>query len=120
MFVNIFENTRVIQVSAGLNSACITECGELFLWGRGVWGESPFPTKILAISNRVVDVSLGADLGVAVDDTGLAWGWGSNSHGELAVGDKEPRVHPFPLLNLKGKLISRVHCGHNFVICLGD
>lgn len=120
VFVNIFEDTRVVQVAAGLNSACVTERGELFLWGRGIWGETPLPNKILAISNKVSSVSLGSDLGVAVDDTGLAWVWGSNMHGELAVGDKEPRVHPFPILNMNGKLVKDAQCGHSFVMCLGS
>ena len=120
VFVNIFENSRVMQLAAGLNSACITEHGELYLWGRGVWGENPFPSKVLTISNKVVNVSLGGDLGVVVDETGLAWVWGSNSNGELAVGDKEPRVHPFPILNMNGKHVTKAQCGHNFVISLGN
>ena len=68
----------------------------------------------------MVDVSLGKDLGVAVDNQGLAWSWGSNSNGQLGVGDQEPRVHPFPVLNLKGKQVRRANCGHNFTVCLGN
>ena len=98
----------------------MSEHGELYLWGRGVWGESAYPNKILAISNKVASVSLGGDLGVVVDETGLMWVWGSNMYGELAVGDKEPRVHPFPILNMNGKLVSQVQCGHGFVVCLGS
>ena len=62
----------------------------------------------MTISGRVCDVSLGLTVGIAVDDTGLAWGWGPNENGEVGVGDMEPRVHPFPLLNLKGKIVSQV------------
>jgi len=29
-------------------------------------------------------------------------------------------MHPFPILNLKGKLVSKAHCGHDFVVCLGN
>ena len=65
-------------------------------------------------------MSLGREVGVAVDNQGLAWSWGHNTNGELGVGDNEPRVHPFPILNLKGKQVTRAHCGHNFVICLGS
>ena len=67
-----------------------------------------------------MDVSLGREMGIAVDEQGLAWSWGPNQNGELGVGDTEPRVHPFPVLNLKGKMVSKAHCGHNFVICLGN
>ena len=120
MLVNGLEHSRVVQVDAGLSSACVTDQGELYFWGRGIWGESPYPQKIMTISNPVVEMSLGHDMGVAVDDQGLAWSWGANTHGELGVGDNEPRVHPFPILSLKGKQISKAHCGNNFVICLGS
>ena len=110
----------MVQVEATNSSACVTDQGELYLWGRGVYGENSIPAKILTISNPVVHVSMGKDMGVAVDNQGLAWSWGQNGHGELGVGDNEPRIHPFPILNLKGKLVSRAHCGHSFVICLGN
>ena len=64
-------------------------------------------------------MSLGKSVSTAVDEQGLAWSWGSNKFGEIGVGDNEPRVHPFPLLNLKGKTVTKVCCGDQFTICLG-
>ena len=29
-------------------------------------------------------------------------------------------MHPFPVLNLKGKQVRRANCGHNFIVCLGN
>lgn len=110
---------RIKQIAAGYHSACISVDGELFLWGKGIFGEYPYPQKILTISNPVVDVSLGKSISTAIDDQGLAWTWGSNKYGEIGVGDYEPRVHPFPLLNLKGKTVTKVCCGDQFTICLG-
>ena len=52
------------------------------------------------------DISLGETLGAAVDSKGLLWTWGTNHSGELGVGDNEPRIHPYPVLTLKGKLVS--------------
>jgi len=101
----------VSKVEAGFQSACISKDGEFFLWGRGVFGDYPYPQKILTISNRVVDVSLGQTMSVAVDEKGLAWSWGTNANGELGVGDHEPRIHPFPILSLKGKKVTSVCCG---------
>jgi alpha-tubulin suppressor-like RCC1 family protein len=60
----------------------------------------------LTISNPVTDVKLGSHLGIAVDVKGLVWCWGANSVGELGVGDKDPRVHPYPILTLKGKIVT--------------
>ena len=65
------------------------------------------------------DVSLGNTISVAVDEKGIAWSWGANTNGELGVGDKDPRIHPFPILSLKGKNINRVFCGDQFAISLG-
>ena len=110
----------MVQVRASANSAAIDAQGHLFLWGRGVWGEAPFPQSIMTISNAVVDVSLGRDVGIAVDEQGLAWSWGANTNGELGVGDAQPRVHPFPILNMKGKVVRKAQCGDTFSICLGN
>jgi alpha-tubulin suppressor-like RCC1 family protein len=73
----------------------------------------------LTISNKVADISLGGTLGVAVDSKGLVWSWGANKAGELGVGDSDPRIHPYPVLTLKGKVVSSVNCGGQFVIALG-
>jgi len=74
---------------------------------------------VITISNKVVDVALGKTVSTAVDDKGLVWSWGSNEMGELGVGDGDARVHPFPVLNLKGKFVSKASCGDSFVMCLG-
>lgn len=74
---------------------------------------------MITISNKVVDVALGKTVSTAVDDKGLVWSWGSNEMGELGVGDGDARVHPFPVLNLKGKFVSKASCGDSFVMCLG-
>ena len=58
-------------------------------------------------------------MSVAVDEKGIAWSWGANTNGELGVGDRDPRIHPFPILTLKGKNVSRIFCGDQFAISLG-
>ena len=90
------------------------------MWGRGIWGFIPVPQSVLTITNAVIDVSFARDFGIAVDDQGLAWSWGANDHGELGLGDTQPREHPFPILNMKGKTIKKAQCGENFSICLGN
>ena len=64
-------------------------------------------------------MSLGKDVSCAVDGKGLVWAWGPNKRGELGVGDSEPRVHPFPLLDLKEKAVSVACCGDDFTVSLG-
>jgi X-linked retinitis pigmentosa GTPase regulator len=74
---------------------------------------------VLTIANPVVNVSVGRSVSAALDDSGLLWAWGTNQNGELGVGDNEPRGHPFPILSLKGKKVTSVHCGDDYVMCLG-
>jgi len=52
-------NYNVVKVEASHTSACVTDQGDLFLWGTGVFGDYPFPQKIITISNPVIDISLG-------------------------------------------------------------
>ena len=120
VFIESLSGHQVAQINANHASACITNQGELFLWGRGVWGDTAFPQQIHTISNPVVDISLGRSINVAIDSQGLAWSWGKNANGELGVGDCEQRTHPYPVLSLKGKTITKTLCGHNFAICLGN
>lgn len=42
-------------------------------------------------------------MGCALDETGYVWTWGSNTDGELGVGDVAPRELPSPVLSLKGR-----------------
>ena len=54
------------------------------MWGHGVWGKSIFPQKIMTLTSAIVDVSLGQDLIVVVDDQGIAWSWGRHIHGDMS------------------------------------
>jgi len=68
----------------------------------------------------VLDVQVGGTFGVAVDTRGIAWAWGDNSAGELGTGDTDSRAPLYPILNLKGKTVSQVACGDQFVVSLGS
>ena len=84
---------RVIKIEAKSSSAVVTDKGELFLWGVGVFGSFKVPQKVVTISNPIADVCLGGTtLGAAIDVKGHLWTWGSNVSGELGLGDNEPKV----------------------------
>lgn len=68
MLLQAIEHTKVVRVDASFYSAALNNEGQLFIWGRGVWGETPFPQQIMTISSEVVDISLGRDLGIAIDN----------------------------------------------------
>lgn len=59
---------RIAKVSAGsTSSACVSEDGDLFMWGSGVFGRYDLPCKVLTITNQVVEVAIGDAISVAVD-----------------------------------------------------
>lgn len=64
-------------------------------------------------------MSIGGCFGAALDRDGLLWTWGSNSNGELGLGDFEPRSCPHPVAHLKNKPVSRIACGGAFAIAIG-
>lgn len=67
----------------------------------------------------IVDMSIGGCFGAALDRDGLVWTWGSNSNGELGLGDFEPRPYPQPVSHLKNKPVQKIACGGAFAIAIG-
>ncbi len=43
VLLQAIEHTKVVRVDASFYSAALNNEGQLFIWGRGVWGETPFP-----------------------------------------------------------------------------
>jgi len=76
--------------------------GELYIFGTGAFGKynSPCPLSTSSMGN-IVDFDLKNTFGIALDDNGMLWGWGNNSHGELAVGDNEVRSVATPIIVMK-------------------
>jgi len=89
---------KVQQVSCSHHSAAVTMTGHLYLWGTGVFGE--FLAPKLVLSERIVHASVGGCSGVATDSFGRVWAWGSNSNGELGLGDYEARKTPTQITKL--------------------
>ncbi|EAS04756.2 chromosome condensation regulator RCC1 repeat protein (macronuclear) [Tetrahymena thermophila SB210] len=116
--VQNLEDQTIIKVAAGHHSAALNRRGELFIWGTGVFGDYPFPTKFCKIDSPFNDISVGGFSGSSVDANGVVWTWGSNQNGELGVGDQEPRLNPFPVAALKGRKVIKVACGINYMVAL--
>lgn len=94
---------NVVSVASGHHSAAITSSGALYFWGTGVFGS--FYEPKLVVDSDIVALSIGGCFGAAVDRDGLIWTWGSNSKGELGMGDFEARPYPFPVSQLKSKKV---------------
>eukprot|EP01022_Parablepharisma_sp_SALTPOND_P016056 TRINITY_DN2314_c3_g1_i1.p1 TRINITY_DN2314_c3_g1~~TRINITY_DN2314_c3_g1_i1.p1 ORF type:complete len:1094 (+),score=138.92 TRINITY_DN2314_c3_g1_i1:12288-15569(+) len=112
----------ITKVSAGHHSAALTDKGELFIWGTGVFGEFLSPTRFgrsTTFLAPVKEISVGGSFGAAVDTEGNVYTWGSNTSGELGMGDFEPRTLPYPVKALQGKTVIKASCGGSYAIALG-
>ena len=112
----LVENLCDIQsVSCDIYSVALTRSrGDLYLWGRGDFGEYPQPTRVSSIPVSVQSCSVSESHISAVDAHGMVWVWGSNKKGELGLGDYTTRNAPFPLVGLQDKKITNVHIGYQF------
>jgi alpha-tubulin suppressor-like RCC1 family protein len=113
------ENIKIKKIACGHHTAAITQEGDLYVWGSGVFGESLVPQKVAIVGAKLTDVSVGGSFGVALDQTNKLWVWGANTAGELGVGDYEPRANPCLLDKLKSKSVVTVACGGSYAIALG-
>lgn len=116
--VTFFSSIAVAKVACGHHTAAITESGELYIWGTGVFGEVISPQK-QAISAIIRDISVGGGFGAALDSSRKVWVWGSNENGELGQGDYEARASPVALAHLSSRRVRLVSCGGCSAIALG-
>lgn len=116
-FERVLIDGYMVKVAAGNHSAAISDKGQLFIWGTGVFGEYLIPTRMAA--GTIKDVDIGGSFGVALDVNGTICAWGANANGELGNGDFEPKIAPCPIAGLKGKTVKKLSCGGNYVLALG-
>lgn len=112
------QGVKVEKVACGSHSACISNKGELFVWGTGAFGEYLLPEQVL-LKDSAVEVSVGGSFAAVLDSAGVLYTWGVNSDGELGLKDYEPRVSPTPVGPLEGKTVTQIACGGTYCLCLG-
>jgi len=66
--------------------------------------------------NNIVQISAGIDYALCLDNEGYIWGFGSNSHGQLGLGDITNRTIPTVIQNFSG--IVKVCAGYNHSLCI--
>lgn len=85
---------KVVQVSAGaLFSACLTEYGQIFVWGSGAEGQlglgthtkrSSTPSLVNALRDEcVIEIACGEDSMMCVCQSGRIYGWGKGLAGDF-------------------------------------
>ena len=58
------------KVAAGSFSASISESGDLYIWGSGIFGEFLTPHRVKTINGLTIDVDIGNHIGAAVNKEG--------------------------------------------------
>ena len=118
MRITALEIYKIEKIAAGSHSAAVSSKGELFLWGRGDFGDFLLPQHIY-LDRRIVNVSIGYSFGCSIDEKQQLYSWGTNQSGELGVGDFDRRGKPTLISYLKNKRVNSVACGGEFAIALG-
>jgi alpha-tubulin suppressor-like RCC1 family protein len=101
---------------AAFDHTCAVRAGELACWGEngaaqlGVGDRTArlAPEAVGALYTDFVDVCAGERHACALRADGSLWCWGENVHGELGLGDRDPRELPSKLAL---RPLVRVSCG---------
>ena len=107
--IESLSNESIIKISAGNNhSMAITELGELYTWGEGIYGQlghgvnnnEQYPKKVEYFTNKfkIIDCRGGAAHTVALTEEGYIFGWGQNDKNQLNLGKIEFINKPYLLL----------------------
>lgn len=121
MLCKTLQGKRVKNIACGHHSAAVTEDGDLYVWGTGVFGEYLTPQRFSALDQeqQFKFVSIGGTFGAAVSHDGSVWTWGMNTNGELGIGDNEPRLYPVLVQSITHKNVEMVSCGGSFALSTG-
>ncbi|OMJ86156.1 hypothetical protein SteCoe_12355 [Stentor coeruleus] len=111
------DGVRVNKILCSGHSAALTEMGDVYVWGTGIFGEFVVPYKI---ASNAQNISLGSNFTIIIDENFSIYSWGNNINGELGVGDFESKNTPTFLASLQGKKILQISSGNNFTIALGE
>jgi len=109
------------------HSAAITEKGELFTWGRGVFGQLghgnhesySVPMPVSALSQvPILQVSCGWQHSLALSQSGQVYSWGYGDDGQLGQGSTQDYITPTVIPGLRDVAVVKVACGHSHTGCI--
>ncbi|KAK2909215.1 hypothetical protein Q8A67_005052 [Cirrhinus molitorella] len=116
------DNRQVIQIACGdHHSMALTNDGQLFVWGENSHGQlglkKDHPTSLSAQHVQslsgipVAQISAGGDHSFVLSLSGVVFGWGKNSAGQLGLGDTTDRHVPTLVKSLHWKKTVSISCG---------
>ncbi|XP_073698660.1 uncharacterized protein [Garra rufa] len=116
------DNRQVIQITCGdHHSMALTNDGQLLVWGENSHGQlglrkdhptSPSAQHVESLSGiPVAQISAGGDHSFVLSLSGVVFGWGKNSAGQLGLGDTTDRHVPTVVNSLNRKKTVSISCG---------
>jgi alpha-tubulin suppressor-like RCC1 family protein len=133
----VLSGVTVTQITAdsGYNACVLGSTGAAYCWGKNNDGQlgnntltsSSVPVAVITsgvLAGKVLtQVTAGNDLTCALDNTGLAYCWGNNTHGQL--GNNSTTNSPVPVAVtstgvLSGVTLTQISAGNAFACALGS
>lgn len=114
--VSALNRVKVKKVACGQYTAAVSSLGELYVWGVGNCRESMHPRKLACTSSRIINVSIGDNLGAALDEGGKLWLWGLSRE----ASDSARRPKPVLVESLLSRTVVGISCGGTSAIALGQ
>ncbi|WP_299472972.1 Ig-like domain-containing protein [uncultured Roseibium sp.] len=121
-------DSKIVSVSAGLlHTTFLTEDGDVYAFGfnnRGPLGTGDEETRTTATlvegldDVNIVTIENGNSVSYAISDTGTLYAWGTNSNGQLGLGDQEERLEPTVVEALSNETVVLVSSGTAFTLAL--
>ncbi|XP_058626281.1 uncharacterized protein LOC131537051 isoform X2 [Onychostoma macrolepis] len=116
------DNRQVIQIACGdHHSMALTNNGQVFVWGENSHGQlglrkdhpgSPSAQHVQSLSGiPLAQISAGGDHSFVLSLSGVVFGWGRNSAGQLGLGDTTDRHVPTMVNSLNRKKTVSISCG---------
>ncbi|KAA0721991.1 putative E3 ubiquitin-protein ligase HERC3 [Triplophysa tibetana] len=113
---------HVIQISCGdQHSMALTQEGQVFVWGKNSHGQlglgegrsgSQTPQHVQCLDGvPLAQISAGGDHSFVLSLSGVVFGWGKNSSGQLGLGDTTDRCVPTLVKSLNRKKTQFISCG---------
>jgi len=67
----------------------VTTTGDVYFWGKGVFGELRSPQEIDCFDDAISHIAIGDSFGIVIDEKGHAYSYGSNDEGQLGTGSND-------------------------------
>ncbi len=130
--ITTLSDKKITQVVSGIaHSMAINSFGQLYVWGRNAQGQlglgddidSNVPIELttgIIFAKNIVYIAC-SDHSLAVDDSGLVYGWGRNSNGQLGLGGTNvDRNEPALVTAIQNQKIVKVACNETHSMMLDD